>query len=115
MTSKMKKFTVLAIMLLSASKIMAVAPIDSVDIYTNHTVSDSVFVQGRTSLSVSNVNVTSTGRLRLSAPESVLITGGFTVNLGGTLNIYEESIHRIRLDYDATGNVIRRQEETILR
>ena len=111
----MKKITALAIMLLSASRIMAVAPVDSVDTYTNHTVSDSVFVQGRTSLTVSNVNVTSTGRLRLSAPESVLITGGLTVNLGGTLNIYEESIHCIRLSYDASGNVIRRQEETILR
>lgn len=115
MITKMKKFTALAIMLLSASKIMAFAPIDSVDTYTNHTVSDSVFVQGRTSLTVSNVNVTSTGRLRLSAPESVLITGDFTVNLGGTLNIYEECIHCIRLNYDASGNVIRRQEETILR
>lgn len=111
----MKKFTVLAILLLSASRIMAVAPIDSVDTYTNHTVTDSVFVQGRTSLTVNNVNVTSTGRLRLSAPESVLITGGFTVNLGGTLNIYEECIHRISLDYDASGNMIRRQEETELR
>jgi hypothetical protein len=111
----MKKFTVLVILLLSASRIMAVAPIDSVDTYTNHTVSDSVFVQGRTSLTVSNVNVTSTGRLRLSAPESVLITGGFTVNPGGTLNIYEEPIYRIRLSYDATGNVIRRQEETLFR
>lgn len=110
----MKKLTIMSIMLLSTSTLMAVTPTDSVDTYTSHTVSDSVFVQGRSNLTVSNVNVTSTGRLRLSAPESVLISGDFTVNLGGTLNIYEERILRICLDYDTSGNVIRRQEETLL-
>ena len=58
---------------------------DSVDTYQNQIVSTEVFVQGRNVLTSNNVTVTSTGDLTMSAPEQIVITSNFEVQLGGQL------------------------------
>jgi len=84
---------------------------DSVDTYQNQIVSTEVFVQGRNVLTSNNVTVTSTGNLTMSAPEQILITGDFEVQLGGQLNLYCEQPRSIVYNYDSSGNLIRRQTE----
>ena len=84
---------------------------DSVDTYQNQIVSTEVFVQGRNVLTSNNVTVTSTGNLTMSAPEQILITGDFEVQLGGQLNLYCEQPRPIVYNYDSSGNLIRRQTE----
>ena len=41
---------------------------DSIDVYENQTVTTTVFVQGRDTIGVRNVTVTSTGHLKMNAP-----------------------------------------------
>ena len=81
-------------------------------VYTNQTVSTEVIVHSQDPMSVSNVTVTPTGRLTLIDPNGVVLNGGTTVNVGGTLNIYTDQVLRIRYAYDASGNRVRREKDT---
>ena len=58
-----------------------------VNVFTNQTVSSSIFVQGCNTLTVQNVTVVNGGHLSLSAPVEVLINGPFDVLLGGVLDV----------------------------
>lgn len=84
---------------------------DSVDTYQNQIVSTEVFVQGRNVLTSNNVTVTSTGDLTMSAPEQIVITSNFEVQLGGQLYLYCEQPRPIVYNYDSSGNRISRQTE----
>lgn len=80
-----------------------------VSTYSNWTaVSSPTTVVGCTTLTVSNITVTSTGNLTLKAPTSVLINPTFLVPSGGYLyvGIEEAKRQRIRYDYDNSGNRI---------
>lgn len=89
----------------------AVLPTDSVDTYTNHTVTDSVYVQGRSTLTISDVNVSSGGHLVASSPGGIVVTGGLVVNLGGKLSLYEKRVRYVTYTYDASGNITSRREK----
>jgi hypothetical protein len=93
------------------SYVKAALPNDSVDTYTNNTVTDSVYVQGRSVLSISDVCVSSGGHLVASSPDGIIITGGFQVALGGKLSLYERRICNVTFSYDECGNVIRRKKK----
>jgi hypothetical protein len=93
------------------TKAEAMLPNDSVDTYSNHTITDSVYVQGRTTLTISDVSVSTCGHLVASSPECIVVTGGLEVELGGKLNLYEKLVKRILFTYDASGNIIRRKEK----
>ena len=99
------------IFLLSAP-VMAQQANDSVDTYQNHTVSTTVSVQGRNTLTVSDVTVTSTGHLKITAPAAPIVTGNLTVQLGGTLEINGSRQYFIKFTYDAAGNRLRREKES---
>lgn len=94
--------------ILSATHLKAQEVNDSIDTYTNQTVSTLTSIQGRSTLTISNVNVTSTGHLIASAPEAIEISGPFEVSLGGQLEINLHITKTVYMDYDASGNVIRR-------
>jgi hypothetical protein len=81
---------------------------DSVDTYNNHTVSTTVSVQGRTVLNTTNVAVTPQGKLTMSAPQGVSVTGPFSVLQGGTLQLNGGRQYTIKFHYDNTGNQVRR-------
>ena len=100
-----------AIFLLSAPA-MAQQANDSVDTYQNHTVSTTVSVQGRDTLIVSDVTVTPTGHLKLTAPAATIVTSNLNVQLGGTLEINGGRQYLIKFTYDAAGNRIRREKES---
>lgn len=99
-----------ALLTLFVSVAHATEPIDSVDVYQNQTVSSVVVIQGRHQLSVRNVSVTSAGDLKLSAPDEIIVTGSFTVDLGGKLELNGGMQYAIRYSYDVTGNRIRREK-----
>ena len=99
------------IFLLSAP-VMAQQANDSVDTYQNHTVSTTVSVQGRNTLTVSDVTVTSTGHLKITAPAATIVTDNLTVQLGGTLEINGSRQYFIKFTYDAAGNRLRREKES---
>lgn len=82
---------------------------DSVDTYNNHTVSTTVSVQGRTQLSSTEVTVTPTGYLKLSAPQGIRVNGPFEVQIGGKLELNGGRQWRIRYMYDAAGNRTKRK------
>lgn len=105
------RFTLFAMFVFQTSTSKAVLPNDSVDTYTNHTVTDSVFVQGRTTLTISDVSVSSGGHLVASSPDGIVVTSGMVVVLGGKLNLYEKCWQSVFLTYDASGNIIRRKEK----
>ena len=110
---KMNKYSLLRCVLMtllfySASQAEAVLPNDSVDTYTNHTVTDSVYVQGRSTLTISNVDVSSGVA---SSPNGIVVTGGLTVNLGGKLSLYERRLKCVFYNYDASGNIVIRKEK----
>lgn len=111
----LKSFLLPVLFMLTSISAKAAIPNDSIDSYTGHTVSDSVFVQGQSTISVNNVDVTSTGHLVVSAPNSIEIGSNFTVVLGGRLDLYREIVHYIVFTYDASGNVIRREENLLAR
>lgn len=98
------------IFLLSAP-VMAQQANDSVDTYQNHTVSTTVSVQGRNTLTVSDITVTTTGNLKLKAPLQTEITGNLTVELGGVLEINGDFQWHILYSYDASGNVTKRRKQ----
>lgn len=117
---KMNRYSLLrcafmTLFLYPASQAEAVLPIDSVDTYTNHTVTDSVYVQGRSTLTISDINVSSGGHLVASSPDGIVVTGGLTVNLGGKLNLYEKRLTGFFFTYDAYGNIISRKEKWQIR
>lgn len=84
---------------------------DSTDTYQNQTVSTEVFVQGRTTLNISNVTVTSTGDFTANAPNGIVINNPFEVQPGGTLELTVGHPYRIRYTYDAAGNRTKRKNE----
>ena len=84
---------------------------DSIDTYQNQTVSTEVFVQGHTTLTMSNVTVTPTGELAANAPVGIVINSPFKVQLGGTLVLTVGHPYRISYTYDAAGNRIKRKNE----
>jgi len=93
------------------NQVKAALPSDSVNSYTNHTVTDSVYVQGRSVLSISDVSVSSEGHLVASSPDGITITGELQVALGGKLSLYERRIGYVILSYDESGNIIRRKKK----
>lgn len=115
MTHVSSRMYVLLLLALAATHLRAQEANDSIDTYTNQTVSGLTSIQGRSTLVISNVNVTSTGHLIVSAPDGIEITGPFEVSLGGQLNLYQYLTKIIALDYDASGNVIRRYERDLAR
>lgn len=100
------------LILLSAISAKAQQANDSVDTYQNHTVSTIVSIQGRDTLTVSDVIVTSTGHLKLTAPAATVVTNNLNVQLGGTLEINGGRQYFIKFTYDAAGNRIRREKES---
>ena len=110
MENKSKGQVLLTFLLSCVSMASAQTPIDSVDTYLNQTVSSSVSVQGREVLTAGNINVTSTGYLKLSAPNGISIVDTLTVQLGGILELNGGSQYRVRYYYDAVGNRNRREK-----
>lgn len=84
---------------------------DSIDTYQNQTVSTEVFVQGRDTLTISNVTVTPTGELTANAPDGIVVNSPFQVQLGGTLVLTVGHPYRISYTYDAAGNRTKRKNE----
>ena len=99
------------LVLYQAGQAEAVLPNDSVDTYTNHTVTDSVYVQGRSTLTISDVGISSGGHLVASSPNGIVITSGLLVELGGKLNLYERRLKCVFFTYDASGNITSRKEK----
>ena len=112
MKQSYKKGLMLSALLLLCSITMNAELTDSVDVYQNQTVNGVVVVQGRNLLSVQNVTVTNTGRLKLSAPGGISVTGPLTVVLGGELEMNGGMQYAIRYTYDTSGNRIRREKVT---
>lgn len=102
---------VLLLLMLSASSLKAQEGNDSIDIYSNQTVSDSIFIQGRSTLVVNTVSVLSAGHLVVSAPDGIEVNGPFEVSLGGQLDLYREVIKKVVISYDTSGNIINRREK----
>ena len=96
---------------LFASVAGATEPGDSTDTYQNQTVSTDVFVQGRNTLTMSNVTVTPTGNLTANSPGSIVVNSPFKVQQGGTLLLTVGHPYRIRYTYDAAGNRTKRKNE----
>ena len=84
---------------------------DSIDSYQNHVVNDTVSLQGRTTLNMQNVTVSQTGFLKATAPEGIVITSPFEVQLGGELELNGGRQWMIRYSYDNSGNRIIRKRE----
>lgn len=84
---------------------------DSTDVYQNQTVSTEVFVQGHTTLNITDVTVTTSGKLAANAPDGIVIGHPFEVQRGGTLNLSVGHPYRIRYTYDAAGNRTRKKNE----
>lgn len=105
------RFIILSLFFLMTSRAEAVVPSDSVDTYTNQTVYDSVYVQGRSTLTISDVTVSSGGHLVASSPNGIVVTNGLHVELGGKLNLYEKCLKCVFFSYDSSGNIIRRKEK----
>lgn len=84
---------------------------DSIDTYNNHTVTTSINLQGRDTITSSYVTVTPTGHLTLSAPNGIVINSNFEVQLGGRLNLNGGSQWPIRYTHDASGNATSRKKE----
>ena len=103
--------TFVAFLIMSVSPVKAVLPTDSVDTYSNHTVTDSVYVQGRSTLTISDVSVSSGGNLVASSPDGILVTDDLLVARGGKLSLYERRIKCIVFTYDSSGNVTSRKEK----
>ena len=105
------RFSFLTLLSFPVSQARAVLPTDSVDTYTNHTVTDSVYVQGRSTLTISDVSVLSGGHLVASSPNGIVVTNGLLVQLGGKLSLYERRLKCVYYSYDASGNIIFRKEK----
>lgn len=106
-----RRWLVLSTIFLLSAPAMAQQANDSVDTYQNHTVSTTVSVQGRDTLIVSDVTVTSTGKLKLKSPSLTIVTGNLEVFLGGVLEINGDYQWHLIYSHDSSGNVIRRRKE----
>lgn len=71
---------------------------------SNLTLSSTLSVMGCSTLTTTNITVTSTGNLTLKAPTSVLINPTFLVQSGGTLYVGQGKRQRINYEYDLSGN-----------
>lgn len=105
------RYIFMALLISTTVQTKAVLPNDSVDTYTNHTITDSVYVQGRSTLTISDVSVSSGGHLVASSPDGIVVTSGMLVELGGKLSLYERRLKCVFFTYDASGNIIRRKEK----
>lgn len=105
------RLTLSALVLLCPASLLATELGDSIDTYQNQTVSTEVFVQGRDTLTMSNVTVTPTGELKANAPDGIVINSPFTVQFGGTLDLSVGHPYRIRYTYDAAGNRTNKKNE----
>lgn len=83
---------------------------DTVTTYANDTVSSKKRVYGGNVLTSHHVEVTPTGKLRMSASESVVITKSFSVEHGGTLEIYGANQYLIENEFDPSGNLKKRKK-----
>lgn len=99
------------VLLLGFTALHAVETRDSIDFYQNHTVSGSVVLQGRSTLTLINITVTSTGSLTASAPDGVVIAGTLDVQLGGELELNGGNQFPLYYTYDNSGNVTSRKDE----
>ena len=85
-----------------------------VSILENQTVSSSRSIVGCDSLIVRGVTVSDMGNLMLTAPDYVVLYGAFEVVQGGILSINEKEEPLIfKFSYDAAGNRILRQAQTV--
>lgn len=100
-------------LMLSVSSTYALEHNDSIDMYMNQTVDSEVDIQGRGLLTTANVHVTSTGSLKLSAPQGVTVTGPYTVDLGGKLEINGGRQYYVKFLYNTVGHRVRREKEEI--
>ena len=105
------RLTLSALVLLCSASSRATELGDSTDTYQNQTVSTDVFVQGRTTLNISSITVTSTGDFTANAPNGIVIINPFEVQTGGTLELTVGHPYRIRYTYDAAGNRTNRKNE----
>lgn len=105
------RYALIVLLSCQVGRVGAVLPTDSVETYTNHTVTDSVFVQGRSTLTINDVNVLSGGHLVASSPNGIVIDSCLYVELGGKLSLYEKRVKHVSFTYDVTGNIIRRKEK----
>ena len=97
-----------ALLAVGTSAVRATELGDSIDTYQNQTVSAEVYVQGRTTLTMNSVTVTSTGELTATAPESIILNGPFEVQQGGVLEIYGRHAWPVNYEYDNSGNITAR-------
>ena len=104
------RLTLSALLLFCAVPMAATELGDSIDTYQNQTVSTEVFVQGRNVLTSSNVTVTPTGHLTMSAPNGIVINSNFSVQLGGRLQLNGGRQWPIVYDYDSSGNTTARRK-----
>ena len=106
-----KRLSCITLLLLCMLNAKAEEVGDSIDTFQNQTVSDTVSLQGRTTLNMQNVTVSQTGLLKATAPEGIVITGPFEVQLGGELVLNGGRQWMIRYSYDNSGNRIMRKRE----
>ena len=102
--------TAMLSMLVTTSAVYAQNVTDSVDVYVNQTVDSRVVIQGRDTLKSHDITVTSTGDLRMSAPNGIIITAPFTVELGGKLELNGGRQYHVLYSYDLSGNIVRRKK-----
>ena len=84
---------------------------DSIDTYYNHTVTTTVQLQGRDTIGVRNVTVTSTGHLKMNAPGGIIVSSELYVQTGGTLELHGGHQWPVTYNYDGSGNTIRRRRD----
>lgn len=84
---------------------------DSIDSYQDHIVSNIVSLQGHATLDIQNVTVSQTGFLKATAPENIVVTGPFEVQLGGKLELNGGRQWMILYTYDNSGNRIIRKRK----
>lgn len=104
----------LALLILCSVKVNATEVGDSIDTFQNQTVTTTLNLQGRNTVTMNNVTVTPTGHLTVTAPRGVVIPANFEVQLGGTLYLDGQLRNFIRFYYDASGNRTLRKSSTQL-
>ena len=88
------------------------AIVTSDTLYVNHSVGGHVTVSAEGTITAEFDTVRSSGVLILSGHQGVQLQKNIDVQLGGTLIIRTGTPPRIKYFYDASGNRIRREEET---
>lgn len=84
---------------------------DSIDVYQNHTVTTTVYVYGRDTIGVSNVEVDEPGKLYMAAPRGFTVTSGLYVMSGARLELHTDSQWPVSYTYDASGNTTERRRQ----